>query len=79
MIDNCSRQRHEPRAFYGLVSEKKGTFQLKANTKHEIRVVFCNILGSTGDEEVSVMNAYVIYFAGFFLRELTDVMLALGE
>ena len=78
MIDNCSRQRHEPRAFYGLVSEKKGILQYKANTKHEILVVFCNILGSAGEEEVSVMNAYVI-FLQILLGGLTEVMLALGE
>ena len=61
MIDNWSRQRHEPRSYYGLVSDKKGTFQLKANTKYEIFLVFCNVLGSTNDEEVSIMNTYIIF------------------
>jgi hypothetical protein len=56
-----------PRSYYGLVSEKKGTFQYKANTKYEILVVFCNVLGSAGDEEVSPMNAYVIFYFGRFL------------
>jgi beta-glucosidase len=59
VIDNWTRQRHE-RAFYGLFSEKKGTFQLKADTKHKIFVVFCNVLGSAGDEDESVMNMYNI-------------------
>ena len=66
MIDNWSRQRHEP-AFYGLVSEKRGTFQLKANTKHEIHVVFCNVRGPAGDEEVSVLNAYIHFFLRIFI------------
>ena len=61
MIDNWSRQQHE-RAFYGLESEKRGTFEVKANIKHEILVVFCNVLGSTGEEEVSVMNAYIYFY-----------------
>lgn len=50
----------------GVVSEKKGTFQLKANTKHKIFVEFCNVLGSTVDKEASVLKSYVIFFADFF-------------
>ena len=57
--------------FCGLVSEKKGILQYKANTKHEILVVFCNILGSAGEEEISVMNAFVFFSsADFFVGAL---------
>ena len=72
MIDNWSRQVHR-KAFYGLESDKKATFQLKANTKHEIFVVFCNVLGSADVEEESVLMTYVtfffLFFAFFFLAD----------
>ena len=74
MIDNWSRQNHKV-AFYGLESDKKATFQLKANTKHEIFVVFCNILGPVDDKELSVLNTYIIFlFCGFlFFFWLTKI------
>jgi beta-glucosidase len=57
---------------------------MKANTKHEILVVFCNVLGSAGDEEVPVMNTYIYFFFAdlFFLADRSNVstvgMLRLG-
>ena len=63
MIDNWTRQRRG-NAFFGCGSqEEKGTFQLKADTKHEIFVLFCNVHGpADGDEEEAVMDKYVISF-----------------
>ena len=45
----------------GKVSlEERGTFQLKANTKHEILVVFCNVRGpADGDEDEAIMDRYI--------------------
>ena len=58
VIDNWSGQLHETRSyFYGPVSRKNGMFEYKANTKVEIFVVFCNVLGSATEEEVSIKFA----------------------
>ena len=57
VIDNWTRQRRG-QEFFGVASEEeKGTFQMKANTKHEILVIFCNVRGpADGDEDEVVMD-----------------------
>ena len=37
--------------------EEKGTYDLKANTKHDVLVEFCNVRGpADGDEDEVVMD-----------------------
>lgn len=65
MIDNWTRQRRGE-DFFGLGSEEeKGTYQLKANTKHDILVEFCNVRApADGDEDEVVMDRSVAYPLG---------------
>ena len=55
---------------------------MKADTKHEILVVYCNVLGSTGDEEESIMIKYIVSLQIFFFTDRSNVstsgMLRLG-
>jgi beta-glucosidase len=61
VVDNWTRQRRGG-YFFGCGSEEeRGTFQVKAGTKHEIFVLFCNVHGpADGDEEEAVMDKCVI-------------------
>ena len=62
VIDNWTRQRRGKAFFGGGSEEEKGIFQLKANTKHEILVMFCNVRGpADGDEDEAVMDRYIIF------------------
>ena len=64
MIDNWTRQRRGESFFGEGSKEEKGKFQLKADTQHDILVVFCNVRGpADGDEDEAVMNAYLIFFS----------------
>ncbi|KAG5642853.1 hypothetical protein DXG03_002030 [Asterophora parasitica] len=58
VIDNWTRQRRGD-AFFGSGSvEEKGVYRLKANTKHEVFVEFCNVRGpADGDEDEAVMDS----------------------
>ena len=55
---------------------------MKADTKHEILVVYCNVLGSTGDEEESVMIKYIVSLQIILFTDRSNVstldMLRLG-
>ncbi|KAI0315155.1 glycoside hydrolase family 3 protein [Amylostereum chailletii] len=57
VIDNWTRQRRGEE-FFGFGSEEeKGTFDLKANTKHKIYLEFCNVRGpADGDEDEVVAD-----------------------
>lgn len=57
IIDNWTRQRRGD-AFFGVGSEEeKGVFPVKANTKHDIYVEFCNVRApADGDEDETVMD-----------------------
>jgi beta-glucosidase len=58
VIDNWTRQRRGQEFFGQGSEEEKGTFEMKANTKHEILVIFCNIRGpADGDEDETVMDS----------------------
>jgi beta-glucosidase len=61
VIDNWTRQRRGE-GFFGLGSqEERGRFQFKADTKHQILVVFCNVRGpADGDEDEIVVDGYII-------------------
>ena len=75
MIDNWTRQRRGESFFAFGSIEEKGTFQLKANTKHEIFVVFCNVRGpADGDEDETIMIAYL-----FFLSSQNWISLTKGH
>ncbi|KIM49903.1 glycoside hydrolase family 3 protein [Hebeloma cylindrosporum] len=58
IIDNWTRQRRG-NDFFGCASvEEKGTYDLKANMKHDILVEFCNVRGpADGDEDEVVMDS----------------------
>lgn len=58
-IDNWTRQRRGD-AFFGSGSqEEKRVFTLKANTKHEVFVEYCNVRGpADSDEDETVMDRY---------------------
>ncbi|KAF8162621.1 beta-glucosidase [Crassisporium funariophilum] len=58
VIDNWTRQRRGD-AFFGVgTEEEKGTFEMKANTKHDILVEFCNVRGpADGDEDETIMDS----------------------
>lgn len=57
IIDNWTRQRRGE-DFFGVGSEEeRGVAELKANTKHDILVEFCNVRGpADGDEDEAVMD-----------------------
>ena len=75
VIDNWTRQRRGD-AFFGIASaEERGTFQLKANTKHEILVVFCNVRGpADGDEDEAVADRYLVFFLQNRIVSLTEAI-----
>ncbi|KAF5386896.1 hypothetical protein D9615_002114 [Tricholomella constricta] len=58
VIDNWTRQRRGD-SFFGSGSvEEKGVYRLKAHTKHEVFVEFCNVRGpADGDEDEAVMDS----------------------
>ena len=57
MIDNWTRQRRGDTFFGWGSQEERATFKLKADTKHEILVVLCNVHGpADGDEEEDVVE-----------------------
>ncbi|KAL0958191.1 hypothetical protein HGRIS_000354 [Hohenbuehelia grisea] len=58
VIDNWTRQRRGD-AFFGCgTKEEKGVYPLKANKKHEVVVVFCNVRGpADGDEDEALMDS----------------------
>ncbi|KAF8061827.1 beta-glucosidase [Lyophyllum atratum] len=58
VIDNWTRQRRGE-SFFGVGSEEeKGVYRLKANTKHDVHVEFCNVRGpADGDEDEAVMDS----------------------
>ena len=49
---------------------------MKANTKHEILVEFCNVRGSAGDEEEPIKKMYLIFFISFSFFLLTEVIVS---
>lgn len=58
MIDNWTRQRRSDSFFGSGTVEEKGIFPIKANTKHEVYVEFCNVRGpADGDEDEAVMDS----------------------
>jgi beta-glucosidase len=57
VIHNWERQRPGSLFFGQGTQEEKGIFEMKANTKHEITVVFCNVQGrSDGNENEAIMD-----------------------
>lgn len=57
IIDNWTRQRRGESFFNSGTLEEKGIFTLKADTKHEILVEFCNVRGpADGDEDEIIMD-----------------------
>ncbi|KII89537.1 glycoside hydrolase family 3 protein [Plicaturopsis crispa FD-325 SS-3] len=58
VIDNWTRQRRGD-AFFGSGSqEEKGVYTLKAGTKHDVFVEFCNVRApADGDEDEAVMDS----------------------
>lgn len=58
VIDNWTRQRRGDEFFNCATKEENGTFELKANTKHNIFVEFCNVRGpADGDEDEAIMDS----------------------
>ncbi|KAJ3812083.1 beta-glucosidase [Lentinula aff. lateritia] len=58
IIDNWTRQRRGDSFFNSGTQEERGVFTLKANTKHEVLVEFCNVRGpADGDEDEVVMDS----------------------
>ncbi|KAH7919491.1 glycoside hydrolase family 3 protein [Leucogyrophana mollusca] len=58
VIDNWTRQRRGESFFNSGTLEEKGTVELKANTKHNILVEFCNVRSpADGDEDQMVMDS----------------------
>ncbi len=59
VIDNWQRQRRGDAFFNSGTKEEKGVYHLKADTKHEVFVEFCNVRGpADGDEDEVVMDRY---------------------
>ena len=57
VIDNWTRQRRGSEFFTCGSTEETGTFDLKANTKHNILVEYCNVRApADGDEDEAVMD-----------------------
>ncbi|KDQ34219.1 glycoside hydrolase family 3 protein [Pleurotus ostreatus PC15] len=77
VIDNWTRQRRGE-AFFGVGSEEeRGVFPLKANTKHEIVVEYCNVRGpADGDEDEAVMDSNPGIRLGGAEVQDADVMMA---
>ncbi|KIM80042.1 glycoside hydrolase family 3 protein [Piloderma croceum F 1598] len=58
VIDNWTRQRRGEEFFTSGSQEEKGVFELKAGTKHNIFVEFCNVRSpADGDEDEAVMDS----------------------
>nr|ADX07318.1 putative beta-glucosidase [Flammulina velutipes] len=58
IIDNWNRQRRGDGFFGSATVEETGVYHLKAATKHEILVEFCNVRGpADGDEDEVVMDS----------------------
>ncbi|KAF5369139.1 hypothetical protein D9757_011062 [Collybiopsis confluens] len=58
VIDNWARQRRGESFFNSGTKEEKGTCTLKANTKHEVVVEYCNVRGpADGDEDEIIMDS----------------------
>ncbi|KAG5651698.1 hypothetical protein H0H81_007757 [Sphagnurus paluster] len=58
VVDNWTRQRRGESFFGNGSAEEKGVYRLKANTKHDIFVEFCNVRGpADGDEDEAVMDS----------------------
>ncbi|KAG6834182.1 hypothetical protein H0H93_011355, partial [Arthromyces matolae] len=58
VVDNWTRQRKGDFMFGNGTAEEKGTYQLKANTTHEILLEFTNVRGPTdGTTEDAVMES----------------------
>ncbi|KIK64526.1 glycoside hydrolase family 3 protein [Collybiopsis luxurians FD-317 M1] len=58
VIDNWTRQRRGESFFNCGTQEERGVFVLKANTKHEVLVEFCNVRGpADGDEDEYIMDS----------------------
>ncbi|KAJ3996989.1 glycoside hydrolase family 3 protein [Lentinula boryana] len=58
VIDNWTRQRRGDSFFNSGTKEERGVFTLKAGTKHEVLVEFCNVRGpADGDEDEVVMDS----------------------
>ena len=59
VIDNWTRQRRGIDFFGAASIEEKNTYDLKANTKHDILVEFCNVRGpADGDEDEVAMTRH---------------------
>jgi beta-glucosidase len=70
VIDNWTRQRRGEAFFNEGSQEERGTFQMKANTKHEIFLVFCNVRGpADGDEDEAIIDRYIIFSRNMFFAE----------
>lgn len=58
VIDNWTRQRRGEEFFTAGSQEERGVFELKANTKHNVFVEFCNVRSpADGDEDEAVMDS----------------------
>ncbi|KAF9552266.1 glycoside hydrolase family 3 protein [Agrocybe pediades] len=58
VIDNWTRQRRGEYFFGQGSHEERGVYELKANTKHDILVEFCNVRGpADGDEDEALMDS----------------------
>jgi beta-glucosidase len=58
VIDNWTRQRRGDEFFNCASQEEKGVVELKADTKHNILVEFCNVRApADGDEDEAVMDS----------------------
>ncbi|RDB19225.1 putative beta-glucosidase I [Hypsizygus marmoreus] len=77
VIDNWTRQRRGDSFFGAGSAEEKGIYPLKANTKHDIYVEFCNVRGpADGDEDEAVMDSNPGVRLGGAEVEDPDVMMA---
>ncbi|PBK67496.1 glycoside hydrolase family 3 protein [Armillaria solidipes] len=76
VIDNWKRQRRGQSFFGSGTEEETGIYPLKANTKHEIYVEFCNVRGpADGDEDEAVMDSNAGVRLGGTEVEDPDVLL----
>ncbi|KZP04828.1 glycoside hydrolase family 3 protein [Athelia psychrophila] len=58
VIDNWTRQRRGEEFFNSGTEQETGIVELKANTKHDIYIEFCNVRGpADGDEDEAVMDS----------------------
>lgn len=83
VIDNWTRQRRGEYFFGQGTLEERGVYELKANTKHDILVEWCNVRSpADGDEDEALMDRfaltllchmYIIAHADFFSVTLVCV------